>query len=363
LTALDDDAERPSARVVTSPSAGFALAWAGGATVAQPDRAWMVWTAEPQAGTIRHVRAAPTAPRLPDDSAPLIALDDDQDIEIVAALGGGAERALLGLRYEAASGAEDDETEALPGEDDDLLGDEVDLPAKLVWWTSSDGGATWTERKPLPAGYPDETFAFPMLTGFASFVDWVAGTIDVVIGTPDGDLLIQLSGAAPAVLPPPIAIPDGDLGSACRRGGVTWWMASGVVYRAAAGAITERPLALADDEVQLADCTADAVLIEQSTVPVIYHRCTAQGCAQAFRGGTYAFGRAAMLDDGGVVYLAGRGHVLAMWRDGATEPTYLALPKPLPLHDVVVWGGAAHALLYDPDDPERGLLAVPLTPR
>ncbi len=222
-------------------------------------------------------------------------------------------------------------------------------------WTSSDGGRSWQ-----PRSAPDD--AAPVL-GFAAFVDWRAGTIDVVLGTATGDVLRQLDGARPLATPATAAIADGDLDQACRRGGVSWWMADGAVYRAAAGAITARPITLADDDARIADCTVDAALVEQATTPVGYHRCTAQGCAQAFRGGSYAFGRATMLDDGALVYVAGRGHVLAVWRDGATDPAYLALPRPLTLHALVSWDGAAHALLYDRRDPDRHLLAVPLPPR
>ncbi len=373
LTWADDlDGDRPAIRVTSAPTAGFAARWPGDAALAQPDRSWMAWVsastpagdatgADAAAPGPSRLHAAPTAPAAP-DAAPVIAeIGPGQELELVAALGAGADRLILALRYDDTGEPTEDVVDD-EGDDDgaSFYGEELELAGTLVAWASRDGGATW---QPTPPPLGDGAPAAAAITGYAVFPDWLAGTLDVVLGTAAGDLLVQLDGArptAPAVARP---IPDGDLADGCRRGGVTWWLAGQTVYRAAAGTITERPLAVPDDAARLADCTATAALIEQASAPVVYHRCVEAGCSQAFRGGSYAFGRAAMLPDGGVVYVAGRGHVLALWRDAATAPSYLALPRALSLHDVVVWGDAAHALVHEPRDPDRALLAVPLPPR
>jgi hypothetical protein len=101
-------------------------------------------------------------------------------------------------------------------------------------------------------------------------------------------------------------------------------------------------------------------VVEEASMPVRYHRCADGACAEAFRGSTYAYGRAGLLDDGTIVYAAGRGAVIAFWTEGVPDPTYFKLPRPFTLHSLVVWDGVPNALVHAPDDDDHALLAVPL---
>lgn len=222
----------------------------------------------------------------------------------------------------------------------------------LVLAASKDGGKAWAPvvREGLVAGMVDE-----------AVLDLVTGRLDVVIRSIDErepDQYLRLDAARPTEIPAPVSAPELRLGGACRRGDVLWWLASSGVYRLA-GAEPSQILPPAGGT-RVHDCTADAVLIEEDSMPVRYHRCAKETCAEVFRGSTYAYGRAGMLDDGTVVYAAGRGAVIALWTEGVADPTYFKLPRPFTLHSLVVWDGVPNALVHAPDDDEQALYAVPL---
>ena len=222
----------------------------------------------------------------------------------------------------------------------------------LALAASKDGGKTWAPvtREGLVAGMVDE-----------AVFDLVAGAIDVVIRSIDErepDQYLRFDAARPAEIPAPVSAPELRLSGSCRRGEVLWWLGSTGVYRLAGAELTQAPVPAGGTRVH--DCTADAVLIEEDSMPVRYHRCARGGCAEVFRGSTYAYGRAGMLDDGTVVYAAGRGAVIALWTEGVPDPTYFKLPLPFTLHSIVVWDGVPNALVHAPDDEDQALLAVPL---
>jgi hypothetical protein len=223
--------------------------------------------------------------------------------------------------------------------------------------TSTDGGRRWTPGATGPG--PDSVlYAEP---------DYTTGTIDVVVGTisdysEEARARYRFDAAAPTTIPPAYGAANLIRGASCRAGDATWWNPGDGAGIAWSNNDTSGQILLPQisGDLRVADCTRDAALVEEGSVPVRYHRCVIQQCTEAFRGTTYAFGRAAMKPDGSVVYAAGRGAVLALWHESSAEPTYVKLPRALTLDALVVWGGVPHALLHDPKDASAALLAVKL---
>jgi hypothetical protein len=277
--------------------------------------------------------AMPAAPTI-DHAAAVQVVPTKTSVVPIAALGAGDERAVL-LVPDGSSGAE-------PPPSDPALRIAV----------SSDGGKTWTLGPAVAVGSVDSAEA-----------DEASGTVDVYADLFDDAEtfhLLRFDGAHPLAPPAVLTVPRFQRGAICRAGAVLWGydMQHGVV-RVAGTEVTHLD-AVDGSYTSPVDCTADAVLIEESGVPTRYHRCTRDGCKEAFRGSVHAYGRPAMLEDGRVVYAAGRGHVIALWTENVADPTYFKLPGTLTLDDLVVWDGVPHALVYPTDDDARPLYAVPL---
>lgn len=306
------------------------------AHVAVPDGTWMVASlpgrafderasvdaivpvALPTADRVEHVVAVPVAPPTP----PHVAL---------GALGAGADRAVLLVEQATPTSTP-----------------RADAPAFAVVH-SRDGGKTWAPaRAAIAPGVIEQVEDDPL-----------GGGVDVVAV---GDVVrwYRFDAARPLELPAPLAAPRLPADEACRKGAIVWGYDGAAAVRLARDAVTRTPLPPPGFDTRVHDCTADAVLLEESSMPVRYHRCDGRGCQEVFRGSTYAYGRAAMLDDGTVVYAAGRAHLIALWREGVADPVYFKLPRALTLHALVVWDGVPHALLHDAGAGDPDLLVVPL---
>ncbi|MCB9562904.1 MAG: hypothetical protein H6708_21075 [Kofleriaceae bacterium] len=354
-------------RIMTAPTAGTTVTWPDGA-LAQPGRGWFAYldappavrpdAADPDDDVRVYQRSvAPDDAVLDDVGAPaavwvsdvgaaatpalVAALPPGATHEVVAALGDGDERLIVTVGV--ANDGDEDEDAALFFEAVTIL-------------ASTDGGKTWAPL-PLPP-------AWTRVTHHEVWIDWRTGDVDLVLGHGGQASLLMFDGAHPLALPAPVELSVARLGSegGCVAQGSAWWLADGAMHRARAGAATatSTPIDLAGDgDVELVDCAADVALVEVASTSVAFQRCTSAGCAQVFRGGTYAFGRGGLTATGDFFYVAGRGRILALWRGGATEPRYLRLPRAYQLHDVVGWGDG-QALLIDTEDPARPVLAVPL---
>jgi hypothetical protein len=330
---------------MTGPDAVKQVRAPAGATPALPDGSWMVTDLPARALDLRALPDDVVAVALPvadeiDHAAAVPLAPWRQAYAPVAALGRGDTRSVV----------------LTPDPRPDRP-----LPAGapgFVLATSSDGGRTWA-LGPQVAGHL-----------LRADLDVLTGTVDVVVS--DEPFVLsrphqlvptrwyRLDGEAPAVLPEPLEVPGLELQEACRRGRAVWaHHAAGQVIGVLGDEVVLLEAPAGVDRVL--DCTGDAALLEEGSMPVQYHRCTRDGCALAFRGATYAYGRAALREDDRVVYAAGRGHVLALWTEGVPEPTYFKLPRPMTLHALVVWDGVPHALVHAVRDPARALFAVPLS--
>jgi len=338
--ALYGDVEH--AFVLTGPAAAKESTVAIGAIAAVPDGSWMAATlparaVDPKAtdGQLAAV-AMPAAPTIEHAAAVQVA-PTRLSVAPIGALGSGDERAVL-LVPDMSAGIAPPAT-----------------TPRLSIAVSKDRGKTWAPGAPITGLTADVATSEP---------DRLAGVVDVIVANEEAEQptmqWLRFDGAHPLAPPTVLTVPSFDPRGACRRGGVVWGFdeTSGVVR--IAGAEVMQVEASGDGERRLVDCTADAAMLEQSDVPVRYQRCTRDGCKEAFRGSTYAYGRAAMLDDGTIVYAAGRGQILALWKENVAQPTYFKLPHALTLHGLVVWDGRPYALLYPAAADAQPLYAVPL---
>jgi hypothetical protein len=327
--------------VFTGPTTVTTATAAVGAIASTPRGAWMTAAiparaVDPKAqdGQLAAV-AMPSAPTL-DHAAAVQVVPTKASLVPIAALGDGDERAVLLVP--------DDSTGVPPPANDP--------PLRVA--ISSDGGKTWRLGPDVAAGLG--------VANGAEIVD-VAGLVEVwadwdPTATVPTFHLLRFDAAHPLAPPVRVTVPRFQSDRVCRQGAVLWGYDAdtGVVRVAGSEVVHLDPI---DGGYTMpTDCTADALLVEESGVPTRYHRCTRDGCKEAFRGSVHAYGRVGMLDDGRVVYAAGRGKILALWTEGVADPTYYKLTDALVLQDLVTWDGVPYALL-SPED-SNALYAVPL---
>jgi hypothetical protein len=317
-----------------------------GAIAATPGGTWMTAAiparaVDPKAqdGELAAV-AMPAAPTI-DHAAAIQVAPTKASVVPIAALGAGDERAVL-LVPDTSGGFEPPAT----------------TPALLVV-VSTDGGKTWKPGPRVAVTIVDSAEAADD-SGIVDVYADLAALQDELADDPTTFHLVRFDGAHPLAPPTVLTVPRFERENTCRHGAVLWGYDEEIGVVRVAGTEVAHLDPVAGSATRAVACTADALLVEESDVPVRYHRCTARECKEAFRGSVYAYGRAAMLDDGRVVYAAGRGHVIALWTENVADPTYFKLPGTLTLDDVVVWDGVPHALVYPTDDDARPLYAVPL---
>jgi hypothetical protein len=174
-------------------------------------------------------------------------------------------------------------------------------------------------------------------------------------------LLLQLDGAHPLDIPPPVQVERFLLDTACRSAGTTWWLGEdGRVRRAQHGTLTEvagAPLFASTDfeAAHVADCSADQALV--ATRDALLH-CRADGCTPAFE---HATGTGALLADGHAIRVAADGNQLQLWHEGASSPTTFTVPGTVLLEGLVVWSDVPYAVIADAADAAPSI--VKLAPR
>lgn len=321
--------------IATGPTTGRTMSHGVAQVLGMPDGSW---TAAAVPATVLDPAADPElgpAVTYHETGAPpdqvVVVVPAGRHLVPIAALGAGDERSIV--------------LEQVPAEP--LTGDALALAR------STDRGRSWTLAEAGGFGF----FATGELGELR--LDVANATVDLAYRTYGGSRLIHLDATRPfevAILP--TTTDDFRwLPEACRKGASLWWASGDGVGLLDGAELTMVSPPTGD---RVIDCTADAALVEESTTPVVYHRCDHKGCLEAMRGGAYTFGRAAMLDDGRVVYAASRGRLLALWTEGTAEARFYKLPEPRVLHAVVVWGGVPHALLHDPEDDSHALASVAL---
>jgi hypothetical protein len=328
ITGEDDRAR--AAFAITAPGQGWTFAWDDLAVLAVPDRTWMARRCEgrevnPKAGELTAALVAAAAGPFVDHDKCVPVLPPGEDYpRPLAALGAGDERSIILVR------------ETL----------DVDNQTLFDIAESTDAGKTWT-LKPGPADIRSHSVA-------DVHADRVSGTVDVLLrahhDTGEVILLLQLDGAHPLDIPPPVEVGRFALEDACRKGGATWWVDdAGKVWRAQKGVLTGvagEPLAAA----KVSDCSADQALVVAGGTagPQMLH-CKADGCKAAFP--PPADGIGVLLSDGRAVRVAGSGNELHVTREGGDATTF-TVQEATVLGGVVVWGDVPYAVVSDdPDGP------------
>jgi hypothetical protein len=246
----------------------------------------------------------------------LVARGSDAEIELVAALGDGDERVVVG-------------------------GDSRTVRV----FRSRDRGRTWTALQ-IKEAVGARTDPAP-----------AAAAVDIFWAGERGWRWSHVTAAAATALPAMTTLevaPD----RTCPAGAARWSITTSPaqVVRVGGDAIA----VAADGATAVLACRADAALVATADG---FLRCAATGCAPALadvpagiRGEAAGQRTVAALDEARTLLAAQRADLIAIWGLAAT-PRFVRIPDSSALVGLVVWGGAAHAVLWG--DPGLTVAAIP----
>jgi hypothetical protein len=290
--AYDLIARSPTDVSVRQVAAGGVRAWPGGA--------WGAALVE-EAGAVA-IRAGAVGDDGVVKGGALVARGDAAEIELVAALGDGDQRVIIG-------------------------GD----PRVVRVFRSHDGGRTWTasELKDAVGAHGDPDPANAAIDLF-----WEDG----------GDWRWARFTAASAGELPPSTVIEGDLGESCAAGAARWLVTEQGELLRVGGAPIAAPGATA-----VAACGEAQALVRTASG---YARCGAEGCTPVLADvPAHVHGAAsnvrveAAIDGERALIATQRGDVIAVWGMGPAV-RFVRIPDSSTMTGLVVWSGVPHVALW-----------------